>query len=910
MAQDFINDFVKKNKVQFKKYESYLLNNNWANFTMDSIYNDEYINDLYSENPKKVAKSEVKKRLAELIKAQKNVIEEKQKEYRLQTELVHNILDRVKYFVNKTSGEHHKKTVKNFVNESLDIVQIHMDRIDDYLASIDLENIDNQEVRGEEMKLSKDCFAGSTKIQDIIVSLQLEDEQAAEGIQWLSGQKATLSMHKVLSLQYPEIKLKLDSMGIDFDSDPPKTLHILNENPPVWNEDKNYWEQEQDVLQYYVWEYKKIEQGIIIDDYFIDGWLYFHFNHFVTNIPKTVIRNGIKENEDVTKVPDLRDNEIMITDYFNKSRKEGKMSLIAATRRAAKTTMNSSRIFRAMILAKKQILCAGGSAEDLGHIHGNIEICKDNINPAFRLYYLSATEDGRGKVYGIKTKDNKSKIVSNVFILNLEGGANKKKKESLAGFTPDEFILDEAMKFPFKSQLEALEPALWGNGVLRAFCLITGTGGDSDLAIDAIKMLNDPEKHKVALMDWDSLERNIPENLITWKRRKFGLFLPTQMSVKHEKIKSNLADYVGIKSETLSKVPLYVTNWDASKKSEEEERQAKVEDRPSYIRQLAYHPFDPDEIFLSGKISPFSNIIDEANKHREHLLETGKWDKRRKLYKDSNGKIISEISTEELIKYPFTGSNQDAPYLIIEEPDNDKNPRYYYVASADFYKQEQSTDTDSVCTVFIFKYPLFGDRSGKKLVASYAARPKSYRELNEKILLLLEYYNAVLFPENEDLAVFQTFLENKHLEEDYLEKHIDFTGTMQYSENSARKWGWTPRQSKQKLMGMFVNYLEEPVTILNDLYNPVEVKRIQTIDDLHLLSEIISFNDAGNFDRISGALGAVGLLHYLEKNYIYPKGSFKKREENKEEVRQEPKKVEFFRNNKKRTFFNSQRRLR
>ncbi len=88
------------------------------------------------------------------------------------------------------------------------------------------------------------------------------------------------------------------------------------------------------------------------------------------------------------------------------------------------------------------------------------------------------------------------------------------------------------------------------------------------------------------------------------------------------------------------------------------------------------------------------------------------------------------------------------------------------------------------------------------------------------------------------------------------------------------------------------------------------IKRVQTIKDIWLLSEIMNYTESGNFDRISGHIGAIGLLHYLEKNYIYPKGSFKKREENKEEVKQEPKKIEFFRNNKKRTFFNSQRRLR
>ncbi len=904
---EFIKTFIGKNKEQFTKYKTYITKNDWTDISIDSSLDDAFFNDMYSEDPTKVKKAEITKLIKEQIAGQKDKIKTKADEFKLQNDLVSNLLSRVKYFVNKSVGEHQNPNFKKFIKFSLDIVNIHIERVDDYLSTVDISKIENQEVRSEEIRLTKDCFAGITTIQQTVTDLNIKEDQAAEGIQWLDTQKATVAMHKTLILQYPEIKIKLDQMGIDFDSPPPQTIHILNDNPPVYNPDKNYWEQEKNVLQYYVDEWKKIDEGIVIDGFFIDGWLYFHFNFFVTNIPHIVVKNGVEENEDQVEIPALRDNEIIITEYFKKSKKESLMSLVAATRRLAKTTMNSSRIYRAKILNRKQILCAGGSVDDLNHIHGNLDTCLNNINPAFRLYYLSPTEDGRGKCYGIKTKANKSKITTNVFIINLEGGTKKSKKESLAGFTPDEFILDEFLKFPFKSQLEALEPALWGAGVLRCNTLLTGTGGDSDLAIDGIKMLNHPERNRVCLMDWDLLEKNVPTHLITWKRKKFGLFLPTQMSVKHKKLKSNLADFLGIESETLSKVVLWVTDWENAKKAEDKERADKIEDRTSYVRLLAYHPYDPDEIFLSGKISPFSNILDEAKKHRDHLEESGKWDNRRKLFKDSNGVIQCEISKEDFVVYPFTGTNQDAPYNIIEQPDNTKNPKYYYVASGDLYKQESASNSESVGTVVVYKYPLLGDRSGGKIVATYAARPKSYREFNEKVLILLEYYNAIFFPENEDLAVFQTFLENKHLEDTYLEKHIDFTGVLAYSENAPRKYGWTPKQSKNKLMGMWVNYLEQPVKIENDLGQEVEVKRIQTVDDIYMLSEILSFNDAGNFDRISGAIGGWGLIHFLDKNYIYPKVSFRKKEEEETPEIKQPRKIQHFKTNKRQSPFRTRR---
>lgn len=905
---EFIDVFIEKNKPQFKKYKSYIENNDWTDFTVESVLKDEYFNDLYSEDKDKVKKAEATKLLAELIKRQKDNIKAKTEEYKLQNDLIQYILDRVKLFVTKTAGNHADPKFKRFIKYCLEVVEIHTVRIDSYLYSIDITKIENQEVRAEEIKLTKECHSGTNKIEEIITSLNIRDDQATEGIQWLNEQKATIAMHETLVGQYPEIKVKLDAMGIDFESEPPKTIHILNEDPPKYNPDKNYWEQSPEVLQYYVDEYKKIERGVEIDGYYFDGWLYFHFNYFPINNPTTIVVNGIEENKDKIEIPDLRDNEMLITDYFIKSKKEQQMSLVAATRRAAKTTLNSSRIARAQVLNKKQILCAGGSSEDLGHIHNNLDVYHNNVNPAFKLYYLSTTEDGRGKCYGIKTKANKSKITTNVFIINLEGGTKKGKKESLAGFTPDEFILDEAYKFSYKSQLDALEPALWGKGVLRCSVLITGTGGDSDLAVDAIRMLNHPAKNKITLMDWDNLEKNVPQDLITWRRKDFGLFLPCQMCVKYPKIKTNLAEYLGIESETLSKIPLWITDWKNAKIKAQEERDAKMEDRTEYVRHLAYYPFDPEEIFLSGKISPFSDVLDDAKRHRDYLMETGKWDRRRKLYRNSEGKIISEYSNEDLIPFPFSGGNKDAPYLIIEEPDLEKAPRFYYIASADFYKQETSSSTDSVGTIKIIKYPIIGDKSGGKLVASYAARPNSYRIFSEKTLLLLEYYNAVLFPESEDLGVFQTYLEQRHLEDHYLEKHIDFTGVLQYSDGSARKYGWTAKQSKHKLISLFRKYLEEEVTILDDYEKEIRVKRVQTIDDIHLLSEILSFSENGNYDRISGIIGAVGFIHFLEKNYIYPKTKFRQKTEEEEAPVKAPRKISHFRENARRSPFSQRRR--
>ena len=87
------------------------------------------------------------------------------------------------------------------------------------------------------------------------------------------------------------------------------------------------------------------------------------------------------------------------------------------------------------------------------------------------------------------------------------------------------------------------------------------------------------------------------------------------------------------------------------------------------------------------------------------------------------------------------------------------------------------------------------------------------------------------------------------------------------------------------------------------------IKRVQTIKDIWLLSELMSYTESGNYDRVCGHIGAVGYIHFLEKNYIYPKVSFKRKEEQDEEPQiKAPRRISHFRENSRRTPFLQRRR--
>lgn len=886
---EMIRGFVKKNKPQFLKYKKYILANDWTNVNYESSLDDEYFNNLYSNDKSKVKKAEVQKIIKEQIAAQKNSIKYKSDEFQLQNSLMLGIVDRLKYFVNKNQSDHHLKDFKTFVKDCLNIIKIHTDRVDEYVNSVDISKIENQEVRGEEIKLIKDCFSGITKIQDEITKLNIKDDTTeTNGIEFLNGIKAPISMHWVLCEIYPEINRRLKAMGVNPEAEPDNNLHIYNENPPEYNPEKHYWEQEKSVLSYYFKEFKKLKDGIVIDGYYISGWMYYHMNVFVTPIPHKIFNNksGRYENRDLIINPPLRDSDVMIFENHEIQKSTNTLFMfIAATRRAAKTTLESSKLGHAATIGKKELLCGGSSKKDLNQIAKNFRTDVQYKHPAFAVFNVAANWEDKIEI-GLKTKNNKTILLSTLNVVNTDSGNNT---EIFAGFTPDEFLYDEAMKAVFLSALQGLKPALKGaEGLVRCFGILSGTGSDDALSADGNTVLNDPEGNSVLPMNWDLLERGVPEEYRTWeedKQKPFGTFIPGQCCVDMPKYESTLADYIGRPdAENLKKIKLKVTDWEKATEQIKENRAKVIGNKIAYNKEVVYIPITPSEIFMSGRISPFP--VAEAKAHKEHLLRTGLWDRRRKLYKDTNGKIHAEISTQELAPFPHKGGIIDAPALIFEDFPTDP-PKYgTYAAGFDDYATDDSSTT-SVATFYVVKNKILGDPFSEKIVASISFRPEKHNNVYEQWLLLMEAYNLELtcFGENFNYNI-KEFLDKRKLGDKYLAPSLDFSQTFNIPNNLKRKTGWDPRTSKKTLFDIFVNMCNETFEYEDEDGKIITLKGVQRIDDIGLLDEIIGWGENVNVDRITSAMASYSYIHFLQSSYRW---KVKEMQRENKEVKQSKK---------------------
>ena len=844
---DFISDFIASSKKQFLKNKKYIEDNDWTNT------------------------AKLKKRTDENSKINKIRADE----FKLQNDLASGILERIKYFVKKTSSIKRTEHTLDFIRDSLSIVELHTSRVDFYINSIDINKIQEISMRADEVSFHNECFKAVSKIMDGISTLDInyddETNSNTQGIEFLNNAKAPLSMYKVLSKMYPQIEKKMQEMGIDFKSKPKNTMLILDPNPPVWDVKLHFWEQEKETLQYYVDEFKKLENGIVIDDVYISPWAYYHLNVFITPIPHKVWDENAKKyvSKDYKINPPLRDSDWMI--FENRVRQiknDHLLTFIAATRRAAKTTSETSLLGHASTIGLQELVCAGSSTKDLNQIRKNFKIDNEYKNPAFAVPVIS--NDWKDKVeFGLRTKSNKSILLSTLNIINTDGGNNK---EVFAGYTMDVFVYDEVMKSQFLESLEGALPSLRGNdGTIRCHAVLSGTGGTESLSADGWKVLADPETYDVMPMQWDILERGIPKEAITWEEdrlKPFGMFIPGQCRVDMPKIDSTLAEYLGKPdSKKLSEIKIKVTDWVKAKEIIEDRRIQVMGDKVKQQKEIVYSPLTPSDIFLSGALNPFP--VAEAKAHKQYLIETGKWDRRRIMYRNSQGIIQFELSNKRLAEFPHKGGNVDAPVLIFEEPPKEKVKWGTYTAGFDDYKHDNS-DSSSVSTFYIFKNEVLGDPFSEKIVASLSFRPEKHTEVHEKWLMLMEAYqlNKTCFGENEDFSI-KDFLDRRHLTDTYLASSMDFSQTFNLPNNFKRKYGWSPQTSKKTLFRLFTEYCNKSFIFENEDGTMAELKGVQRIDDIYLLDEIIQYNENLNVDRITAVMGAIGYAHYLTSSHLF-----------------------------------------
>lgn len=475
---------LKEYKEEFKNYKNYLDANNW----FDDIQEDKNGN-LYSN--------------------------------KLNTELsiVSTILKSMKKFKEDVGEDAHLKPIKKFIDDTVNIVKKHVDRIDLYKRMYPLD-----EASGEkEVKFQSELFGKKTSTKVDLSKLNIDEkEETRKSLDLFHGKtKAPLLMREYLCESLPIVDQKTSQLSLDFYSPSinPATSNemLINMNPkdiPKWDVNKHFFEQDLSTIQFWEEEIRKIKNGVTIGGYYIHPWLYWHLNIFMLSY-------GSGDNKK-PKNPRFRDNEYFFTEMLKKAEDHGKVGLLMyGSRRISKSVVMTSYLQRILYTVRNAKCTVLGFSEvpDLKAIVDYMNESITNLNPALRIN-ANNLDLKQGITLGLKKTAQERLDYSDLTFVNLEAGS-KKGTQKPAASTPDAFIFDEIGKGQCIKPWDAAKPSFadstkggkWRLVPIASGCVCAGTKVYTHNG--NLINIEDLEK-KDGIIGFDKENRKISKEPITW----------------------------------------------------------------------------------------------------------------------------------------------------------------------------------------------------------------------------------------------------------------------------------------------------------------------------------------------------------------------------------------------------------
>ena len=624
--------------------------------------------------------------------------------------------------------------------------------------------------------------------------------------------------------------------------------------------------------------------GCTLDGVYINPFLYWHLNFWHTEVD--VIDEYGRINQKYAN-PLLRDNEWLVTNEIDRAHKEKKGLVILGIRRFAKSVIEASYIGHgATFDENSQNIIAGLNAPDIKLITDKIDKGLNFLPPEWR--WQRVEDNWKNQVtLGTKTKSGTRIPFSQILIRNLDGGNNE---EAIAGTKPRRLIIDEIGKGNFLRGLQAAIPGFttpfgWGCSPI-----LTGTGGDMKMFMDAKSLMFDVDNFNFLTYNNAKDEKRIHGLFISHKYRMEAKEESTLGSFLHKR-----------KASPLHEIPMLVSNEEKATEITNDilERLKKAGDRVAYLKEKMYYPQDVDDIFLNEDTNIFD--IEAAKRQKYRISEQEKTGTPVILYDDGDGVKHEFTDKLPITNFPLKQTDiKDAPVVIYEFPI--ENPPYgLYVAGIDPYRQGKSAYSSSLGSVYIYKrmHAISGEKYQDMFVASYCARPDKKETWEEQARYLIKYYNARALCENDEIS-FIDYMINKG-DAHYLERQPQWLKEIVPNTTVRRDYGIHRSSEKIRdfLHSCLKKYTEEVVHEETNEEGEIisQTKGMAKILDPVLLEEMIQYNESGNFDRIIAAELAIGLAMKLDP-LIGKVGA-------KEDVRT----ASLFRKNKKNILFTESRGL-
>lgn len=402
-------------------------------------------------------------------------------------------------------------------------------------------------------------------------------------------------------------------------------------------------------------------------------------------------------------------------------------------------------------------------------------------------------------------------------------------------------IVEEAGEWPnFKEAYSAIEPTVRDGDHTTGFLIQFGTGSSSGNSLDFERVFYNPDGFNMQSFKnkWDEEAGD---------QDKCGWYFPAYKNYV------GFIDEQGNSDEEGAKKAL-------TEKREQVKRTAKSpEDWKRHTVEWAWKPSESFQV-IGSNFFPIEDIKKQIGIVKSNEKLHGRLGS---LSKDQTGKITFTVNLDaKPLEYKDNRFDKSG-YLQIWEDPIPNIPANMYVSGLDPYAVDQSSDSDSLGSIMIFKRFKMGETTYDCLVAEYTGRPNSFKEYYDQCILLLEYYGVVrncLYENN--INNFKTHCENKHkLHLLAFTPSVLKSASNQNSNNyGLRVTGNAHSSVKSELITYINNWLREE--------SQEGVSNVYKINSLGLLQELQSYNDTGNFDRfIAFALAKVQDIQ-LSKNPV------------------------------------------
>lgn len=819
--------------------------------------------------------------------------------YKTEASIIDNIMRDIRNFSKENESSLHLKEVQKFFKYCNEIVEIHIKRIEKYLEQNDWKKAykdERDEIIGKMKKLEEEGLDEVTKIlyedykrtlsdiesnkrkeikfqndiftqgreirvKSLSLNINVENNTLSPHL-FHANKKASLIMRSFLYDKEPYLREKTDLLKINWESPNPATSKELyiNMDPkdiPPYDPNKHFFEQSVDVIQFWEEEINKIKYGINFGGYHLSGFVYTGINY--CNIPQ-----GAGLEKRVAPVL-LTDNIYYIDETLKEAvRLDKEAVMLYGSRRVSKSVSESMYLTHALLsIYNCSAALTGFSEKDLGHVGTYLDITFNNLPPALKPNInVNSDKEFNIGIKGRSAQDNYN--MATLAIVNLDGGTKKNSTQKLAGFTPDAVVVDEGAKGNLIDPWLALRPALSGGkgGTRRTVALIAATSGEEALSKYAEKMIKNPKAYGVLPANWDLLDSIADPEYITWKRGTFCTFMPAQMSLEGKKDETTLDKFLKIDNPELSKIKILKTDWKHGKEKFEKRRKEVESDYTAQASEISSFPLDPDDVYLSGTRNKFNAI--GMKKHQNWLIENEQTGAKYWFTQNIEGQIELTLTNEPIItQYPYGGGSFNAPVQVFERVEEEP-PFGLYVMGLDDVKHDQS-DGDSVISCTVYKRNWELSEWADRIVCTYATRPDRKEEAYKVIRLIMKYYNAIVFPENEDEG-FKDFLERRHKLEalKHLAEGVDFSRSLNLDHNNNRAIGFSATiKNINRLNSRVLAYTQDPIEEEGELDGYV------MINDVMLLEEMIHNKPGANADRIRSFGLALLYAEYLDKNNLY-----------------------------------------